>query len=202
MRKLFTLILVFIALLVSNCASNQIIDLREDKQNTSFAFIKVPLAVDVEFINQREVNIFPAYQKLITYRIPTGKVTIGLKYNNLHVNSDGDEEKIRSNTVQVNFMAEQGETYRIKFATPQTFEQAIALSENFSVNVLHNGKPVANSEVNDVFDLADISTEKSTEKPDIDQPPSEAAASQHLQYWWSIASEAERKAFLQSLRKN
>ncbi len=188
--------LAFLVTLLSlSCASNKPINLGTNNSLADFAILQVPIEIDIVHLNQKAINIIPAYQKIITYRLPVGKQVLGLRYNNLLTNDDGEQETIKSHTVELLFNAEKDQTYQVKFIAPASFIAAKDLANSLELTLYSQDIVIAQSSSNNLWNVANISTDID-KIDDLKKPTDNAPAGEQLHYWWQIASESERRKFI------
>lgn len=208
MKKILaTAIVVFIAT-ITGCANHKPIDLRnpEQQQQPETALISIPIEFDIVHINRRKIDLLPLYQKIITYKIAAGNQLIGLQYNNLVANQDGVEETIKSNVVHLKFIAKSGSNYQVRYDKPKNFEEARALSKSLTLSLYSDDQLIAQSEVNDLWQLSSLidkaqNQDEQISNKSLEAPALDAAPSEHLKYWWLRADQQEKHRFLQAIQE-
>ena len=206
-RIVFLLLLVYCLI---SCVGPKIFDLRPEKQKTqgNFALLKVPMELDIVYLNKQKIDIMTPYRKIITYKVPTGNLVVGLQYNDLLYNEDNNQEVVKSKVVQLEFPAKAGETYTIRFKKPRNTAEAAQMLKNLTLSLYHGKTSIAKSTKNDLWQISAAINKASDHlpfesAPDHPQkPPGKSeSADKHLLYWWTKASQTERQRFLQELQQ-
>lgn len=209
MRKIFLLIIILVTM-TTGCTGHKIIDLRANpEQQPDSAFLSIPIELDIVHLDKRKINIITLYEEYVTYKVTPGTHLIGLQYNNLVENNDGDKETIKSAIVQLKFNAEKNKTYTVRYKKPNTFTEAVALSKSLKLSLYSDAKLVATSEANDLWQISDAieksmdsnttfdsSTDKTQKMPAANDTPDK-----QLIYWWNQANNSQKQRFLQMIQE-
>jgi len=205
------LIVIVVATVISACTSFNAIKLYNDTNITEERIVKLilPVEIDVVYYNGQKHSFLPAYQQYVTYHLLEGNHLLGLQFQDIIKNEDGNEENIKSRVVMLRFNATSGETYTVNFEKPTTFAEFEQLENNLELSLSHNDQIIAHSspEVETIIsgwasnkmnrDTARIFNDDEYAKHNI--PDDDAPAIEHLNYWWKIASKTEKHEFKQGI---
>jgi len=194
-------------LFLTACTAIKPIELFDKRANKSqgIAHLLVPVALDVTYFDGSKHSFIPAYQEIIPYSILPGDHIVGLMYQNMVENEDGDLEAIKSKTVVIRFTAKAGESYRVNFDNPATFAEAEELEIEFSATMSNQNQIIATSVSaieSPINDWVNGNSERKSAKifNDVAFQPSRgldnnASVNDHLIFWWKKASNAEKDQF-------
>ena len=177
--------------------------------------LTMPIEIDVVYIDGRRTTFTPGYQAFISYKLLPGKHIIGLKYQDMLTNDEGDNESIKSRTVLIEFNAKPGGIYKINFIRPKTAEEALALEKTLKLTmsdkkgIVASSYPVVEAPTSSWFsskpfdaNVAELFATNEQQNP-VSIPPAEnAPAKEHLQYWWKMSTQEEKKSFIQWSNSN
>lgn len=210
-KYLFTVI-VFVFL--NACATIKPIALFNEapEDRSHIAYLTMPIEIDVIFFDGVKHTYLPTYQEIVTYALLPGDHIIGLRYQDMVENEDGDNELIKSKPVVIRFNAESNKTYKINFDKPTTFFAAIELEKHLEISLSNESQVIAKSVSAIESPMSDwINNKKERSEAvifsdnidiNLNMPKGGATVNEHLMFWWKKASSDERDQFKTWLKTN
>jgi len=207
MKKTYLLLLLFLLIIsAQGCALNKPIPLYSENTDKATALsLQIPVELDVVYHNGSRKSVLTPYQPMIEYQILPGNHLLGLQYQDIKNDEEGNHESIKSKIVLFKFTAKTGEKYSVDFQPPESLKQARTIAKNLKLTLLENTNVIATSFVavenvhqSDFFTQgfdADTASLFDDEQSEALAPAPHAAAIEHLKYWWKNSSEQEKSAF-------
>lgn len=189
-----------------------------NRPDDQIAKVMVPGPITVKSIDGRPVKVPSKESGFYELHLPPGKHLVAFKYE-LYWGSEVSGLMVKSSLVAVDNNFEAGKVYELTYPRPENEDQAFAMSQEFSANLVdrQTGEKTASYAI-DSADTAMLAFSKQTPAsgpsaatspaqgsaasstpvtgalPDADQAAREDAV-KRLKFWWLMASEAERKEF-------
>ena len=210
------LLLLTLITLLSACAANKAIVVFETPppNKTEIVELAIPIEIDLTYVDGKRHSFMPAYQAMVTYQLLQGKHVLGLKYQDMVLNEDGNQESVKSRTVIIRFTAKAGGKYKINFKKPSTFTEALKLEKSFKITlsdengVISSSFPAPEAPIADWFgskpfslDANNLFNDEVSFGTNV-KPADDAAAKAHLTYWWGQASDDEKVSFKKWVESN
>ncbi|MDH3325457.1 MAG: DUF2057 domain-containing protein [Gammaproteobacteria bacterium] len=196
--------------MMSACASNKPIILysKNPENITDVITLTMPIEIDVVYHDGKREAFMPGYQEFISYKLLPGKHLLGFKYQDMVTDAEGNNESIKSRTVMIRFDGKPGEKYNIDFTPPKTAEEALPLEKTLELTLSNQKRiiatsypapeaPTANWFSTKPFDpeTAELFESNNMENSALNPPAKNATNTQHLRYWWMMASPEEKSDF-------
>jgi len=189
-----------------------------NRPDDQIAKVMVPGPITVKSIDARPENVPAKESGFYDLQLPPGKHLIAFKYE-LYWGSEVSGLMVKSNLVAVDTNFEAGKIYELSYPRPEDEDQAFAMSQQFSANLVdrQTGEKTASYAIENANTAmlafskqtpvsgtsaasspaqgrAPSSTPATGALPDADQAAREDAL-KRLKFWWLMASEAEREEF-------
>lgn len=196
-------VFIILLLLIAACTSKNFIPLYETSnkdtiQTKQTALLITPIQLDLIYHNNQKMNFTPPYKTMVNYRLLPGKHAIEFRYQDIHVNEENEDEIISSQNILLDFTAEAGKTYMANFHKPSNFFEAKKIENEFQITLTQNNQLVATS----IYASKSKSKENKPSEKLIIPPIDKDSSIAQLKYWWEKASETEKEAFNQWLKRD